>query len=491
MWKAVLCDDEFIVLEALSAMVDWEGLGIELAGTAGDGLSALELVRRVRPDIVLTDIRMPGLDGLQLIEMVLAEAPETHCIVFSGFNEFEYVKRAIRLGVADYLEKPITETAIERALAKVLGQIERETAIRFMAQRLQDTGGALLEKAVWELMLFGKEANPAWREYFGPERDHVNGITVFAAAEPFSLPDHPAYRTVYLRDEKHYFAVMFHLVELPPAYWDSLVDELDGNDKAMGISRTYPLPEQAQSGFQEARRALKAALLLNIKGTVKFSELCSRPDHPGIWSSHEEAIMLALRAGSRTMVTAEVERFLREIQELKPDPDVVESEMLKLIYAAKETVGEDRHLTAKPHIEITEASAEGRLPEWFRERMDRLAERAAARRDRDKHAAIEKAKQYVAQNAFRDVSLQETAAYVGLHPAYLSVLFKETAGESFIRYLTRNRVELAKSLLRKGMKVWEVSDRVGYMNPRHFSEVFKRHTGMSPGQYRDSWHHLP
>jgi len=485
MWKAVVCDDEYIVLEALSIMIDWEGLGIRLAGTAEDGLSALELIRRVKPDIVLTDIRMPGLDGLQLIETVLSEAPDTHCIVFSGFNEFEYVKRAIRLGVADYVEKPITEEAIGRALGKVLGRIERESAIRSMERKLQDTDEALLEKAVWELLLFGKEAEQAWREQFGPEGDRVAGVTVLAAAEPFRLPEHPAWRAIHLRDDKHHLAVMFHYMDLPSAHWDSLVDELDDAGLAVGISLTHP-PEEAHASWREAVQAHKAAKLLGIRGAVRFGELGSGSDNPYQLSALEEAILLALRAGSRTMVAEEADRFLREIRDSKPDPDAVENEMLKIIYAAEEAVGEYRDPSGNPHIEIAEAAAEGRLSEWFRERLERLAEQAAASRDRDKHSAIEKAKEYVVQNAFREVSLQETASFVGLHPAYLSVLFKETTGETFIQYLTRNRVELAKSLLRKGMKISEVSDRVGYMNPRHFGEVFKRHTGMTPGQYRDS-----
>lgn len=486
MWKAVVCDDEYIVLEALSMMVDWDGLGIELAGTAEDGLSALELIRRVRPDIVLTDIRMPGLDGLQLIETVLAEAPDTHCIVFSGFNEFDYVKKAIRLGVVDYVEKPITETAIERALRKVLGRIERESAIRTMERKLQDTGEALLEKAVRELLLFGGEAEPSWREQFGPEGDRVTGVTVLAASEPFRLPEHPAYKIVCLRDDKHHLAVMFHFMDLPPAHWDSLADELDGAGLAVGIGRTHPAPAGAQASWREAVRAHKAASLLGIGGVVRFDDLGTGTEGNGQLSACGEAILLALRTGNRSMASAEVERFLEEIRETKPDPDAVEGEMLKMVYAAEEAVGGDRDKSGQPHIEIAEAAAAGRVTEWFREKMEQLAERAAAGREQDRHTAIGKAKEYVARNAFRDVSLQETAEYVGLHPAYLSVLFKETTGETFIQYLTRNRIELAKALLRKGMKISEVSDRVGYMNPRHFGEVFKRHTGMTPGQFRDS-----
>lgn len=491
--KAVLFDDEFIVLEALSSMVDWGGLNIELAGTASDGVSALELVRRLKPDIVLTDIRMPGLDGLQLIETILGEFPEIRCIVFSGFNEFDYVKRAIRLGVTDYLEKPITETAIEQALRKALGQLERDQAIRSMGQMLHDSGEALLEKTVRDLLLFGREADIAGLEPFGLDEERLSGITVFAAREAFRLPEHPACRIVYLREEKDHLAVMFQYMELPPADWDSIVDELDSAGISVGVGLTYPSPEWARSSLKEARHALKGALLLNIRGALTFRELGSWTDAPEQFSARMESMLISIRAGNKAVLMKEVEAFLREIREAKTDPECVECDMLKLIFAAEEAIrvqamsdgGEVRLEPPRHHIEITAASAEGRLAEWFRGKMERIAEMAVSDREHEKHAAIEKAKQYVVQNAFRDVSLQETAESVGLHPAYLSVLFKEVTGESFIKYLTRNRMELAKSLLRKGLKVNEVSERVGYMTPRHFSDVFKRYTGMTPGQFRD------
>ncbi|UPG62663.1 response regulator [Metabacillus endolithicus] len=93
MLKAAVFDDEFIVTEGLKKMIDWSKYGIELVGTAANGTAALQLFQEQKPDVVFTDIRMPGIDGLQLVEKILSQAPETKCIVFSGFNEFEYVKR--------------------------------------------------------------------------------------------------------------------------------------------------------------------------------------------------------------------------------------------------------------------------------------------------------------------------------------------------------------------------------------------------------------
>lgn len=167
MIKAVLFDDEYIVVEGLAQMVDWTGLGIELAGTAEDGLSAWSMFRSIRPDLVLTDIRMPGMDGLKLIEEILKEDPEVCCVVFSGFNEFEYVKRAIEIGVAGYIEKPISEDKIEQTLRKVLGQIHKQRAMKEMSLKLELNQQELLKKATWDLLLFGGEALNEWVELYG------------------------------------------------------------------------------------------------------------------------------------------------------------------------------------------------------------------------------------------------------------------------------------------------------------------------------------
>jgi YesN/AraC family two-component response regulator len=255
MLKAVVFDDEYIVLEGLNVMIDWAGFGIELAGTAGDGKSALNLVRELAPDLVLTDIRMPGMDGLELIEKIAEERPDTAFIVFSGFNEFEYVKRAIHLGVADYLEKPITIESIGKALGKVVRQLEKQ-------------------------------------------------------------------REAYLIKEQ-----------------------------------------------------------------------------------------------------------------------------------------------------------------WERSRRE---ESGQAEQAEPKGSPVEQARAYIDRHGMRDLTLQEVADHVGLNAAYLSVLFKETMGESYIKYLTRIRMERAKTLLLKGMKVGDVSEKVGYHTYRHFSEIFKKYTGIPPGQYKES-----
>lgn len=175
MLKAVIFDDEYIVLQGLQTMIDWKQYGIELAGTAANGTDALALFEATRPDIVFTDIRMPGMDGLEVIENILSMAPDTICIVFSGFNEFEYVKKALKLGVVDYLEKPITIPMIEEAIKRTIEKIEHRQNVSMIQSKWNDMRAELLEKATFDLLLLGKEAIPKWRESFGEEAERIKG----------------------------------------------------------------------------------------------------------------------------------------------------------------------------------------------------------------------------------------------------------------------------------------------------------------------------
>jgi two-component system response regulator YesN len=494
MLKALLFDDEYIVLEALSALVDWEGLGIELAGTAGDGIAALALFRAERPDIVLTDIRMPGMDGLTLIEQILQEGPDTICIVFSGFNEFEYVKRAIQLGVADYVEKPITEEIIEKALRKALEQIGSRNETKALKLAWENSRQELLEKATWELLQYGRSALPKWLEGAGEEAHGIVGVTVLAASEDFPWPPLPDTSFMSLRNGPEFLNVLFHTAEPTRELWDSLVDAADHAEKPIGIGLTYTDPADAANSCREAQRALKSALFMQIKGAVRFDELGSLIKVPDGLHEREEALLVSLRAGSRSGLLEQVDRFIQWLHAERLDPEIAEREMLKLIYLALDVAQETGESSGKPdalkegympHVEIREAATRGGQSQWFRTQFEQIADWSLKAKGNAKHTAVEQAQRYIEHNVSRDVSLQEVADHVGLNATYLSVLFKEVVGETYIKYVTRYRMELAKVLLRKGLKVQEASEKVGYLTHRHFAEVFKKYTGLTPGQYKD------
>ena len=119
MLKVVIADDEARILSLIRLLPDWDALGMEVAGTAGNGLEALALIERERPDILITDIRMPGCQGLELIERARRAVPDIEIIIISGYAHFEYAQTAIKLGVGDYLLKPIKKDELTSTLAKL------------------------------------------------------------------------------------------------------------------------------------------------------------------------------------------------------------------------------------------------------------------------------------------------------------------------------------------------------------------------------------
>ncbi|WP_339287579.1 response regulator [Paenibacillus sp. FSL E2-0201] len=492
MLKAAVFDDEYIVLQGLQTMIDWSGHGIELCGTATDGHSALALFQALKPDIIFTDIRMPGLDGLQLVEIVLREAPDTYCIVFSGFNEFDYVKRAIQLGVKDYLEKPITIQSIEKAIGKMKNHLHSQQEIKTLQQKWNASKHERLEQATLDLLLAAEEALPKWKDSFGADANRLQGITVLVCTEELVLPANGDFLPVPLRYGQERILVVYHF-ELPAGgFWDMI--EHPSEESMAGIGRTYPAVLLASQSYKEAQKALRSARFLKIKGSLHVEEIGDFLVVPEGLSEREEAIILNIRAGNKAELLEQVDQFIDWLKSEKLDPEIAESQILKLIYLAlrayKENGAADRIAELEkhylPHIQIREMSAEGRMLDWFREQMKRFANELAESRERVKHVSIEEARAYIESNITRDLTLVEVAEHVNMNPAYLSVLFKEVIGESYIKFLTRCRMELAKKLLGKGLKVNEVSEMVGYHTYRHFSEVFKKFTGQTPGQYKET-----
>jgi two-component system response regulator YesN len=489
--KAVVCDDEYIVLQGLRMMIDWNRYGIELAGTASDGVEALRLFREAKPDIVLTDIRMPGMDGLQVIEKILTEAPETVCIVFSGFNEVKYLKKAIKLGVMDYLEKPVTLPMIEEVLARTIKKINEQKRVEKQRSEWEGTKMERLEKATLNLLLFGEEVLEKWQQEFGPNAIHVKAVTVLALSDEctFTLSKHD-YDLVYIRNGYERLIVVFHYIQYP----EELIERLITWSERMtiGSGRTYQHVSEVPKSYQDAAHALRYGLFTEEKGWIRFEDIGENTSLPHHLSEHEKAIIFNIRTGDEGGLQAQLALFIQELESQRLNPEVLESEVLKLIYlaleVAKET-GADIHQIKEggyfPQQEIRYIKTKEQLFDWLYAQIDLVMKWIIKVRQTEKLGAVERACTYMENRFEQDITLQEVAEHVGMNSTYFSLLFKEKMGKSYIKYLTHIRMKKAKELLMTGGKVADVSGKVGYHSYRHFSELFKKHTGVNPGQYKD------
>jgi two-component system, response regulator YesN len=495
MLKAIIVDDEYIVLEGLQKMIDWSKYGIQLVGTATDGYAAIDLVGDYSPDIVFTDIRMPGMDGLQVIEKILTTSPKINCIVFSGFNEFEYVKRALKLGVLDYLEKPITIPMMEDALKKILEKINQQKTVLSLEEKWEDSRTELVEKVTLDLLLQGDEAIPKWWKSFGEETKAICGVTVLALSEKSpEFPRHDSYCSVSIRNGNENLLVIFHYQKESKVSWNGLIDWQNEKGVSVGSGRTYENLADATKSYKEALQALRYGQFMEQCEWTRFEEIGENPNIPTDLSELEETIIFYLRTGNREGLSQELNQFISKIQIQRLNPDLIEGEILKLIYlgmeVAKET-GEDVSKISQgkylPHIEIRKFNTQEKMFTWLRSQMEMIMEWCLQIRLDKKHDAVEKACEYIKRNYSKDLTLQDVAEYVGMNPTYFSLLFKEEMNLSYIKYLTKLRMERAKELLREGYKVADVSEKVGYRTYRHFTEIFKKHIGVNPGQYRDSF----
>ncbi|RKP49928.1 response regulator [Cohnella endophytica] len=486
MLKAVVFDDEFIVLKALKKLIEWNDYGIELVGTATDGLSALETFRSLRPEIVMTDIRMPGMDGLELIDIIRSEAPETMFIVFSGYNEFEYVKRAIKLGVVDYLEKPIDIAKIKEGVQKAVDRINELNEVSELKMKWQQ---GLLEKETHDLLLHGAEARLKWAEQFGADAERVTGVTVLASSEEgFGIQPGGAYRSVQIRNGNERLIVLFHFSDSRREWSEELAL---WTNTAVGSGRTYPSVADAPQSYKEALRALRYGKYLEGKGWIRFEDLGESHVVNPLLSEREEEVLFDMRIGDKESLLLKLDGYLEEFKQEKMDPEIAEIELLKMVFhgleVAKETGGNPSELGTiahLPRLELRNLQTQEEMAHWLRGQMEKIMDWILVVRHKSKHAAIEKALDYIAEHYGRDLTQQEVADNVQMNATYFSLLFKEQMGISYIKYLTKVRIEKAKDLLNEGMPIQEISERVGYYHARHFSEVFKKQTGITPGQYR-------
>ena len=495
MLKAVLFDDEYIVLQGLQKMINWSKYGIELVGTASNGYAAIDLVETHSPDIVFTDIRMPGMNGLEVVEKILEAAPEIICVVFSGFNEFEYVKKAIRLGVSDYLEKPITIPMMEDTIQRILEKLHHQKTVLSLEEKWEESRIELIEKATLDLLLQGDEALPKWRKSFEEEVKDISAVTVLALSEKSpALPTHPSYFPIYLRNGAEHLLVIFHLEDDSTELLNQLLYWPSENRITIGSGRTYPNLTDAPKSYKEASQALRYGQFMEQGEWTRFEEIGENPNFPGDLSEQEEAIIFYLRTGDKEGLFQQLDEFIGKIQSQRLNPDVIEREILKLIYlgmeVAKET-GEDvshiRQGNYLPHVDIRLLNTKEKMFNWLKSQMEMIIDWFLRIRKDKKHDAVEKACTYLEKNYPKDLTLQDVADYVGMNPTYFSLLFKEEMKLSYIKFLTKLRMERAKELLQEGHKVAEVSEKVGYHTYRHFSELFKKHVGVNPGQYRDSF----
>ena len=516
MYSVLLVDDERIILEGISAIMDWESCGTKLIGTARNGLDAKEIAEREQPDIIITDIRMPGMDGLQLVEAVKEIHPDTEFIMLSGFGDFEYARTAMRYGVKHYLTKPCNERAIAEALKATVAELDRrlsrEAFIRQTEERLAQVLPHARERMLQELVTNKTYGRADWERIVRltglPEGGGRVRLLVF---EPEGEPEFELLFALKNMAEE----LLGGLVLLGTADGRQVILLLSGDMEpdliAAGVDAvlktfarfyrreaTAALSEpgdaaEARRLYREAQECLAYRFYLGEGALITKREI----ESPGSAGPEveppaldEERLWLFVKSGHWEPVREMLDGYFEALARMRPSAAEAKSVLIPL-YIGCMRQGDPVQLDSR--MKAIEAFDRLDTLQAMTAHVARAIQdvcEANYERHRSRHSEIvEKLKACVAEHlANPQLSLHWTAREVlFMNPDYLGKLFRQETGEKFSQYVTRLRIEKAIEMIREAddVKVYEIADRIGFGdNPQYFSQVFKRHTGFTPSEYK-------
>lgn len=527
--KVFITEDESVVREGLRDLIPWEKHGFEFVGDAPDGEMALPLIRKLRPDVLITDIKMPFMDGLSLSEIVSRELPETKIIIISGYSDFEYARRAIELNVDQYLLKPITRAAMIKALEltrqKIEDEQEQKDYLRRYEQELKKfesyTRRAFFEKLVEGSMSVQEIYEQADRLNLSLNADAYNFVIFTvqgsnegsAYSEPAAVvlegllnyflryPDYVLFRcnllsyAVLVRgDEKNIDELTCRGVDIiqsrceaseTPLLWYAAVGT--PTFRLSGLPQCYADANHvlAYRHIMPSRHVFNADLLREERSDASSKSVDVLDP--------EKIDPMVIRNFVQTGMSEETEAFVEEYLENLGGAEnsvlfkhyLIMSVRINAEIVLQETgCGKEEFLRRIPPAEID------MTPDDLRSYLVQVLSAAVDMRDaetqRQNSDIIDGAIKYIDRNfASEDISLNSVAQAINISANYLSALFSQKMGVSFVEYLTQKRMTKAKQLLRQtGKRSGEIAYEVGYKDPRYFSFVFKKTQGCTPRSYR-------
>lgn len=446
MYRLLIVDDEAVEREGLEWIVTRMMPDTFRIVHAENGRMAIERAEEFRPDIVLMDVKMPGIPGLEALKEIKALNPHVKMVLVTAYDYFEYAKEALTLGVKDYIVKPAKREQIVELLQKLTGELDEEKERRNEELALKDKYSQLVPLVESELaMLFmldplQEESLQSLSELleFSLERGYAMVVSL-----PSATPEDGERRKMY-DVVRSFVKVRFSCVVSP------LLDDRAAVFVTLGASpgHSYAVRQQALLWGERLLELLTRQFGAAGAGArVGIGSLHRGPD--GFRRSYVEA-MLALRS-------EDADEPLRHFAALAPEDSA----------AADEAAG--RFL-----LSVSDSSGIGRTIRSVQES-----------REHETLGAMERAKRYIKERFCEELSLEEVAAHVHLNPHYFSKMFKDQAGETFIDYVTRLRITHARELIAdESLSLKEVCYRVGYKDPNYFSRVFKKVTGLTPSEYR-------
>ena len=543
MVKVYLVEDEIIIRQSIKNSIDWEKEGYEFVGDASDGELALPVILKEKPDILITDIRMPFMDGLELSRMVKAELPDIKIVILSGYDDFEYAKQAIKIGVAEYLLKPVSSAVLLEHLSEIAEKVrnEREDLAlkKVYYQEMQKNEELIKMKFLGELISGKLSLADAMEK---GKRFHMNLSGPFYRIILFKFIQEDRVKAGQSEDLARAYAAVGNYVDgLKDAFrfqrgvegWAFLLTSVEEDMEAQterfieglkeviapfealtwfgGIGSEAARLRELRYSFREADKAFAGRFVQEPNQIISVEQLnYEQLDNEfdanifGEINQFDQIITRFLSSGSLEEVESFVGALFTEISEDHFRSLMIRQYIIMNIYATVltfckklrkdagvdgEAAGQMESLRENEEIlkrAVSTAESVDDIKAYIGTLLDHAIELRNTVSGRRYSDIIQTAKKRIEQDYMsEDISLNSVAAEVCMSPSYFSSVFSKEMGKTFIEYLTEVRMEKAKQYLAcSSMKTSEISYEVGYKDPHYFSYIFKKTQGCTPKEYR-------
>lgn len=529
-YKVILADDEEEVLQSIQRKLEWGKYGFEVVETFLNGSDVMEFLETQEADLVITDIRMPFMDGIEVAKRISERYPQIKVIILSGYGDFNYAKEAMSYHVSDYILKPVNAKEMEEVLRRAREELDREReekkSIHFLKSQYMKNLPIIRESLLNQL-ISGEVQEEEISERLSNCGIHIGNAACWTAVlfqmdkveqQTGNEKIDKRYVSIYIRNliqerfgaEYHYQIFGSGLGECAilgleePAQIEKILLRLNGiareARRSMGICLGIGVGKikkdflEIKASFREAREAVLYRQMAKY-GEVIYIEDIKVPERDYVLFDEKsrEVFFSALKFGGSQEIRQILGKISAELKNANITGNGWRSWSLSFMNALL--------LFDQQHPDVAEAVFGGRLDcmeilsryedmdsffEWLEKESLMIGAYFEKERMNKNKSIIEVAQEYMQKKfAEPEISLEAVAAEIGLTTTYFSSLFKKETGETFVEYLTRLRLEEAMRMLEEtDEKIYSVAEKTGYPDAGYFSYIFKKKYGISPIQYR-------
>lgn len=539
MYKLLLVDDEEPVRKAIINKIEWEAYGFQVVGEADNGKTALELIEKTTPDVVITDIKMPYMDGIELAKELKQRFSGIKVVFLTGFDEFEYAQKAINLTVIEYILKPISADELMNILINIKNKIDSEVAqkedIEALKKHYRDSLPILKEKFLASLVN-GKIGNKEIKHKINTLGLKLNGGSYLVSIIEMDISSHVNNENSYsfrLPDEMELlqfavlnitneilnnndFGVAFmineniaiigvekeddreKIIDRASFILDEIrqkVKKYLGYTITIGVGTASKTLEEIHLSYKNALSALEYKVVMGNDKIIVIEDVEPESADKIIFDENKEQRLISvIKVGTTDEIHRCIDKLFEEISNKKAtvkDYQVYIMEIITTIFKAAKSVnveistlfGQSDNLFS----ELNRFNELNEIKDIIKNICCTISQNILEKRQETFNQLVFRAKVYIKENySDSEMSINKVCSYLHISAPYFSSIFKKETKTTFINYLTQVRMEAAKDLLKNtDLKTFEIAEKVGFSDSNYFSYSFKKNYGISPSEYRN------